>query len=149
MPFSVIVEHKDAILPRKSRPEDAGYDLFALTDITLGPWAQMIVDTGVTLAGLPDPPLPGWRSVLQIWPRSGMDAKFALHTGAGIVDYLYRGQILVLLKNQSDSTIVVEYGTAIAQAVIVPCYVGEVLEVSEATATSRGATGGIASARRY
>ena len=84
-----------------------------------------------------------WKSVLQIWPRSGTDAKLSLHTGAGIVDYLYRGEIKVLLKNQSDHMVEIHKGDAIAQAVIVPCYVGDVIEVTETNETDRGKSGGI------
>jgi dUTP pyrophosphatase len=155
--------HPDAIIPTRKHQYDAGVDLCALQYVVIPPWSQEVVDTGVELVELPELELASnppnylfdwssvyfgvfsseWKSVLQIWPKSGLDANKALHTGAGIVDYLYRGRVLILVKNQSDNIIMIHKGDPIAQGVVVPCYVGEVEETMENNETERGATGGI------
>jgi len=145
MTFEVRKIHPDAIIPTRKHSADAGVDLYALWSVTVNPWSQGVVDTGIELVSLPLPNFgaPDWISVMQIWPKSGLDSGVALHTGAGIVDFLYRGEIKVLIKNQSDRIVEIKKGDAIAQGVIVPCYVGDILEVSETNETERGKSGGI------
>jgi dUTP pyrophosphatase len=146
MSFSVRKVHPDAIIPRKKLEKDAGFDLFALSETVIQPWSQVIVDTGVELVELPYSYINDlWSTGLFIWPRSGLDAKFALTTGAGVVDYLYRGRILVLLKNESYVEVIIPYGSAIAQAIIHPVWAGGVEVVTESKDTERGASGGITS----
>ena len=144
MSLEVKIVHEKAIVPHKKHYNDAGYDLFALDEVVLPPWSQSIVDTGLELAHLPmmnnD---ANWESVMQIWPRSGLAAKLCVDTGAGIIDASYRGPILVLLRNESDTEVRIPYGKSMAQAVVVPCYVGDIVEVTETNETERGATGGI------
>lgn len=143
--------YPDAILPTRKHRFDAGIDFYSYEDERIAPWGQLVIDTGIELVELPEIEIfenvvwNTWKSVLQIWPKSGLDAKMALHTGAGIVDFLYRGRVLILVKNQSDSSIMIRKGDSVAQGVIVPCYTGEVIEVSETNETERGATGGIVS----
>lgn len=142
--FKVKLVHEKAIKPSKSRKLDAGFDLYALDDVVIAPRSQMIVDTGVELVELPDVYKVNWSTVMLIWPRSGLDAKFALTTGAGVVDYLYRGQVLVLLKNESDDRVIIPYGKAIAQALIQPVWVGDLEVVDYSIESERGNRGGIA-----
>jgi len=147
MSFSVRKVHPDAIIPRKKLEKDAGFDLFALSSVVIPPWSQIIVDTGVELVELPYSYINDlWATGLFIWPRSGLDAKFALTTGAGVVDYLYRGRILVLLKNESYVEVNIPYGSAIAQAVIHPVWTGGIEVATESNETDRCASGGITSA---
>lgn len=145
--FKVKLVHEKAIKPSKSRKLDAGFDLYALGDVSIAPRSQMIVDTGIELVELPDVYKVNWSTVMLIWPRSGLDAKFALTTGAGVVDYLYRGQVLVLLKNESDDRVIISYGKAIAQALIQPVWVGDVEVVDYSGGSERGSQGGITEAR--
>jgi len=142
--FRVKLVHEKAIKPSKSRKLDAGFDLYALDDVVIAPRSQMIVDTGIELVELPDVYKVNWSTVMLIWPRSGLDAKFALTTGAGVVDYLYRGQVLVLLKNESDDRVIIPYGKAIAQALIQPVWVGDLEVVDYSIESERGNRGGIA-----
>ncbi len=170
MPFLVRKIHPDAIIPTRKHKFDAGVDFHALWGVTVHPWSQGVVDTGIELVELPVPeniieiptrlypesdfmmfgkPILNkeWKSVLTIWPKSGLDAKFCIHTGAGVVDYLYRGEIKILIKNQSDRVVEIKQGDAIAQGVITVCYVGDAVEVDTQNETERGATGGIVEAK--
>ena len=156
MPLSFRKVHPDAIIPARKHEGDAGIDFYSIEDERIAPWSQIVIDTGIELVELPCLPLNGWdyltqemlgntwKSVLQIWPKSGLDADKALHTGAGVIDCLYRGRVLILVKNQSDNIIMIRKGDPVAQGVVVPCYVGPVEESSEGSETERGKTGGIA-----
>lgn len=145
--FKVKLIHEKAIKPSKKSIVDAGFDLYALDDVVIAPRSQLIVDTGIELVELPDMYKQNWATSLLIWPRSGLDAKLAVTTGAGVVDYLYRGQILILLKNESDDRVIIPYGKAIAQALIQPVWVGDMEVVDYSGESERGSKGGIVEAR--
>jgi len=146
--FKVKKIHEKAIMPSKSHLLDAGYDLYALDDIRIKPRSQVVVETGIELVQLPVPSMDGyWETVLLIWPRSGLDSKLAVTTGAGVVDTTYRGQILVLLKNESDDSVIIPYGKAIAQALIQPVWAGGMEVVDYSGESERGSRGGIVDAR--
>ena len=91
--------------------------------------------------------MPNLNICYQVWPKSGLDAKYGLHTGSGIIDSGYRGEILVLLKNMSDNPIIISAGSPIAQLIPVlidPSYMEEVSDISEVS--DRGESGGILTA---
>jgi dUTP pyrophosphatase len=129
-----------AVIPNKKFPTDAGYDVYAVEEVEIPAKAQAIIKTDVQLAEChPD-------IVLQVWSRSGLDSKFGLHVGAGIIDSSYRGEILICLKNMSTVAYTVKVGDKIAQ--LVPIHLPKVLvkEVIDVQETERMAQGGIAEA---
>jgi dUTP pyrophosphatase len=80
---------------------------------------------------------------VQIRPRSGLAFKngiTCLNT-PGTIDSDYRGEVKVLLVNLGDEDFVITRGMRIAQMVIAPVVQAQVVEVSEASATARGAGG--------
>jgi dUTP pyrophosphatase len=132
-----------ATIPTKKFPSDAGWDLYSAEEIAIPAHTQYSVKTDVQLAGINWSHVPEHCCVLQLWSRSGMDAKKGLHVGAGIIDQNYRGELVVLLKNMSDQTQHILIGDKIAQ--LVPLYLPltEVEEVLEIDETDRGEQGGI------
>ena len=74
--------------------EDAGMDLRAAEDVTLGPGVPQLVPTGIAIE-LP----PGHEA--QIRPRSGLALKHAitLPNSPAPIDPGYRGEIRVILLN--------------------------------------------------
>ena len=127
----------DAIIPSRKFGGDAGLDVYALDTVYIDSHSQDVLRTGIALAGAPE------NCVIQIWSKSGLDARLGLHVGAGIVDPNYRGEILVLLKNMTSHSVGINKGDAIAQLVIVPCMRPQVEIVEELEATDRGGQGGI------
>lgn len=146
----------NAIFPTKKNPDDAGWDFYATGEVTLEPNSQAIFDTGWELVEVDQPHFlsslgkdylvdifEGMRCALFAWPKSGMDAKFALHIGAGVIDHIYRGPILLLLKNEGNRIISIPYGTAVAQLVPMLYMNQSFAEVRETGASDRGSDGGI------
>ena len=103
----------DAIAPCKSRPEDAGYDLYASEAKTLQPGDSAVISTGIAVA------LPSF-SVGLIWPRSGLSVKHCLETGAGVIDSNYRGVVAVKLYNFGSEAYEISKGDRIAQLLVMP-----------------------------
>lgn len=124
-----------AKMPTNKFNEDAGLDIFSLGNEAIEARGQLIVRTGIKLKYM----APGY--MLQVWPKSGLDSRLGLHTGAGIIDPNYRGELLILLKNMSDIPIYITKGQAIAQLVIVRFMS---LDNNVTGETVRGETGGIA-----
>lgn len=135
--------HDDAKLPTRKHETDAGWDLYSVDRVVIEPHGQEIVHTGIELADVSDDDRFA-NIVLQVWSRSGLDAKHGIHVGAGIIDEGYRGELLVLLKNMGNNPFLVKKGDKIAQfvpLVVVPVTVEMAESVSE---SDRGRAGGIA-----
>ena len=102
-------------LPAYATPQSAGMDLRAniQSPITLNPLERKLIGTGLYMA-LPE----GYEA--QVRPRSGLALKHGLTVlnSPGTIDADYRGEIMVLLVNLSDTPFVVNDGERIAQMVI-------------------------------
>jgi dUTP pyrophosphatase len=123
-----------AVLPMRAHPGDAGLDLCALEGQTLAPGERALVRTGIAIE------LPVGHAGLVV-PRSGLAARhgIALVNAPGLIDEGYRGEIKVLLLNTDRAEpFVVEPGTRIAQLVVVPVTVSDVVELDELAASARG-----------
>lgn len=107
--------HPDAVLPAYAHgpQEDAGMDLFSVSDALLEPGVPQAVPTGLTME-IP----PGYEA--QIRPRSGLAFKHAISVpnSPGTIDPGYRGEIKVILINLGRERYQVSKGDRIAQMVI-------------------------------
>jgi dUTP pyrophosphatase len=104
----------DVPVPAYSHPGDAGADLAAAEEVTLGPGERALVRTGVAIA-LPD----GYAAFVH--PRSGLAAKHGVTivNAPGTVDAGYRGEIKVtLLNTDRERPVSFQRGDRIAQLVI-------------------------------
>jgi dUTP diphosphatase len=104
----------DLPVPAYSHPGDAGADLAAAEEITLGPGERALVRTGVAIA-LPD----GYAAFVH--PRSGLATKHGVTivNAPGTVDAGYRGEIKVtLLNTDRERPVSFQRGDRIAQLVI-------------------------------
>ena len=125
-------------LPEYATPQSAGMDLRANIDspITLKPMARQLVPTGLYIA------LPAGFEA-QIRPRSGLALKHGITvlTTPGTIDADYRGELMVLLVNFSDTDFVINDGERIAQMVIARHEQGTFEPVDILDETERGAGG--------
>ena len=137
MDIKVYKKHKDATLPTRKHPEDAGLDLYCLEDISLLSNSISVHRTGISLV-IP----PGFFGLIK--PKGGSNHL----VGAGVVDENYRGEILVKLVNPNEySNLNFVKGSAIAQIIIVPVIYPTPLEIDydpeKKLSTTRGSSGGI------
>jgi dUTP pyrophosphatase len=67
--------------------------------------------------------------------------KHSIDTGAGVIDYDYRGPVGVILFNHSDNEFVISKGDRVAQLILEKISMAEVLEVEVLSETERGTDG--------
>lgn len=125
-------------LPAYATSQSAGMDLRANIDesIVLHPMERCLVPTGLHIA-LPQ----GFEA--QIRPRSGLALKHGITVlnTPGTIDADYRGELMVLLINFSDTDFVINDGERIAQMVVARHEQIEFQLVDELDDTERGAGG--------
>ena len=133
--FSLNVKRltSDASLPRLAHAGDLGYDLFSAEDAVIPPGKQHKVKTGVALQ-FPD----GWGGIIK--DRSSL-ASARVYSSAGVIDGGYRGEIILLLRNDSSADYAIKKGDKVAQIIPVKATVLEVVELDELSDTSRNEKG--------
>jgi len=119
-------------LPSRAYPKSAGYDLRSAERTILYAGVTTPIRTGVKLQ-LPE------NTSGQIWPRSGL-AKMGFSV-RGIVDEDFRGEIIVVMQNNTLLDVEIEEGTKIAQLLIVPVIHPKMDIVKELDESSRGEQG--------
>ena len=106
-------------------------------DVTLAPGQRMGIPTGIAIA------LPSPDYVALVFVRSGMGFRhgIGLSNGVGVIDSDYTGEIRVGLVNLSDTAYTIQPDERIAQLVVMPVCLPDILEVEELDQTERGAGG--------
>ena len=128
-----IVLSADAIMPIRGDDGAAGYDLFSSEDVTISKWDRSLVKTGVFME-IP----PGYYG--RIASRSSMGMK-CQDIGAGVIDSSYRGEIKVLIINQSNEEYKIDKGNKIAQIIFEAFHVFQFEQVTSLNETERGTKG--------
>lgn len=128
--------HKDAVLPFRANPGDAGLDLFAAEEKLIKPGEAELISTGIIIE------LPVGTEA-QVRPRSGLALKHSVTVlnSPGTIDEGYRGEIKVILINHGKEEFQVEKQMRIAQLVIAPVTKVHITQVDEVSDTKRGAEG--------
>lgn len=83
-----------ATMPFYAHAGDAGMDIRANADVDIAPGETKIIPTGFKTA------IPSGY-MIEIRPRSGLNAKTPLRVGHGTIDEGYRGEYGVILTNNS------------------------------------------------
>jgi dUTP pyrophosphatase len=118
--------------------EDLGYDLFALEGVTLAPRTTVKVRTGICVEARH--PATGAPLGLLVRDRSSMAAR-GVATTAGVIDAGYRGEILILMTNLTDTLVELKAGEKIAQMIPVPVLTGDVQVVDSLEDSARAEKG--------
>ncbi|MGH7239095.1 MAG: dUTP diphosphatase [Candidatus Saccharimonadales bacterium] len=145
--------HPDAVIPTSAhggKYPDSGYDLFSIKEVVVNPHSSEVIPTGIAIE-LPKPDRAwvegvGWLNMkyeAQIRPRSSHRLYHNLVVSLGTIDCGYRGDVGVIVHNQSnDVPYVVKKGEKIAQLVIGMNPEVEWLKTDgELASTSRGQDG--------
>lgn len=138
----------NAKTPTRAKPKDSGLDLYARLDepLRLEPGQQCRVNTGIAIELPPSgfysesfgAPWMTWEA--QVRPRSGMTNR-GLLVPLGTVDNGYRGDVGVVIFNNSFKYHVIRDGDRIAQLVVCPVVLPELVEVEALSETERGSDG--------
>ncbi len=123
-----------AITPKRVTPGSAGLDLYLIRKIEIPTQSTVVVDTGWQIE-LPK----GHFGLIKI--KSGIAINYGLTENAGVIDSDYRGNLKVALTNVSSSPVKIAKGEAVAQLLVIPCWMGEVAEVPVLSDTTRGEKG--------
>ena len=111
--FKVQLLYKGAKTPVKADSGAAGYDVFSTANCTIKPGTRQLVPLGIKIE-------ISNQFYLRVAPRSGLSVR-GIDIGAGVVDSSYRGEVKVLVINNSNEDFKVESGTKIAQFILERC----------------------------
>jgi dUTP pyrophosphatase len=125
---------KGAEAPEYALESDAGFDLKAFENVSIFPFDQKSVSTGIAVE-IPE----GYVGIVR--DRAGIVQKMNVHTVAGTFDSGFRGEVSIILVNMNDKTIEIEKGMRIAQIILVPVIKAEIKEVKKLSSTERGDKG--------
>lgn len=139
---------EDAIIPHRSREGDACFDLYTRKDCVILAKSKDIVPTGIAMQLTKD-------LEAEIRPRSGISLKGleCKHFGIdetviadidviqGTIDSNYRGQINIIVRNNSNCDVVIPRHTKLAQMKMNYVPDVELVEVEELSESNRGENG--------
>jgi dUTP pyrophosphatase len=129
--------HEDAVVPTYGTDGAAGFDFYALEEVTLLPGQTQLIKTGLAMA-IPQ----GYE--IQVRPRSGMSLKtsFRIANAPGTIDSDYRGECCVIGTNNSEyEHITIKKGDRIAQGVLSRVPQANFQVVEDLDDTDRGSGG--------
>ena len=122
--------------PKPAYHDDAAIDLHSRINCRIRARGFQGVPTGVAIELE-----PGYEA--QIRPRSGLALKqgIGILNSPGTIDTGYRGEIVAILMNFSDSEFVIEKGDRVCQIAIRPVPNVELEEVEELSGSERSSRG--------
>ena len=128
-----------AVIPKYSKPGDAGMDLHAVSlDLAVnsdGKVVKIIIDSGLAFE-IPK----GF--VGLVFPRSSVHSSgVRLANSVGVIDSGYRGPVKAVFDVKPDETYMYNVGDRFAQIMILPYPDVEFEEVEELSSTERGEGG--------
>ena len=125
----------NAILPQRATVGSAGFDLYSSLElpIEIAPGERVLIPTGIAIE------LPDNNYVVYIYARSGLSIKngITLSNCVGVIDSDYRGEIKVGLINLSDKAYIINPADRIAQMVISPIIIPELIVSDNLNNTDR------------
>jgi dUTP pyrophosphatase len=125
---------KEAEAPEYALDTDAGFDLKALENVSIFPFDQKKVSTGIAVE-IPE----GYVGIVR--DRAGIVQKMNVHTVAGTFDSGFRGEVSIMLVNMNDKSVEIEKGMRIAQIILIPIVKAKITEVKKLSETKRGEKG--------
>ncbi|MBP3929763.1 MAG: dUTP diphosphatase [Peptostreptococcaceae bacterium] len=138
----------NAVVPKYAHATDTGFDLYTSEDILLDPHSTGIAKTGLAFE------LPaGWGIMLRnrsgitvkgcpvVLPFDNLDIKIPVTVFIGTLDEDYRGEVGIMVRNESKYTIIIPKGTKLAQGVLEKIHQATFTVVEELSETTRGEGG--------
>lgn len=139
MQLNIKKVNPNAKIPTRATEGSAGYDLYACieNEIIIKYNEIVKIPTGIAI-GLSDKNL-----VALIYARSGLAINNGINlpNSVGVIDSDYRGEIIVGLKNNKNVNYKIKPFERIAQMVITPIILPEIVIVDSLDKTTRGDNG--------
>lgn len=140
----------EAQVPTRAEAGSNGYDLYSIEETFIPQGKTAVIDTGIAIDLTGENYAPNLIPYFEIKDRSGLASK-GLRTGAGVVDYSYRGPIKVVIHNLNNTSMydtktdkhgyLIKKGDRIAQGIIQLSMIQSPVVVDELTETERNAGG--------
>ena len=111
IPINVKQVRDGARLPMRATDGSAGADICCVEPFSIAPGERVGVSTGLSFE-IPQ----GYYG--RVAPRSGLAVRHGIDVLAGVIDSDYRGELIVLLVNFSDTPVEFAAGDRIAQLII-------------------------------
>lgn len=131
--------HPDAKIPERSNNTDAGLDCFSVVALVIPVGQTVKVDTGISLELVPNSDDFNNYAIF-VMERSSLGSK-GIARRAGVVDFGYRGPLVICLTNHSDKPYQILKGDKIAQLVVQRVEMPRIEEVEQLSTTSRNSNG--------
>jgi dUTP pyrophosphatase len=122
---------ENAKLPIRGSDLAAGIDIMANEDIIIPPGQRSPINTGIALVAPPG-------TYARIALGSGLVVKHGIDLGSGVIDEDYRGEIKVVLINNSTIPFQVQSGDRIAQLILEKILRAVPEEMKDLSETIRG-----------
>lgn len=122
-------------LPQRQHATDAGADLISAEQLGIYPGEQKMIDCGVAVK------IPQGYAGFVFNRSSQGKLGISIPHGVGVIDSDYRGNIKVILKNNSDDVYTILVGDRIAQLVIMPVMLADFVDMWNDTKRGTGGFG--------
>ena len=144
--------HKDAVLPEYAHETDTGFDLFTCEDLVLKAYEKGMARTGLifelpegmgmqvrnksgnTVKGVPVVLFDPLRETIE-------ESRIDITVYLGTVDCDYRGEVQIMVKNETHRVVIIPKHTKLAQGVLEKVIHDDFEEVEEVNDTDRGEGG--------
>ena len=131
---------KGGHVPGRATGGSAGVDLRACCGdegILLASMERALIPTGIAIE------LPGPTHVALVFARSGLALRegLAMANGVGVIDSDYRGELQVPVVNLSNAPLHIANGERIAQLLVMPVEIPDMIEFDNLSQTERGEGG--------
>jgi dUTP pyrophosphatase len=128
--------HPEAKIPTYATDGAGCFDIYSAEEDIVKAGSSRIFDTGVQFE-VPE------NYVMLVFSRSGHGFKHDIRLGncTGIIDHDYRGNLMVKLRSDDTTSLYIDVGDRIAQAMIIPFSKVHFTVVDELSETVRGSGG--------
>lgn len=123
-----LLEH--GIMPKRGKKDDAGFDIFLPSDITLWPHDTVVIDTGVCVE-IPD----GYAGMFVV--RSSV-SKTGIIIQPPLIDKGYTGELHIIAVNTSAKKYQYSKGERLCSLLVFPIFTGDLEQVDELAESERG-----------
>lgn len=136
---------ENASLPTKGSEKAAAVDLYACIDepIVILPNQSYVFGTGIA-CDIPE----GYFGAITVRSSIGIKRQLMLMNSLGVIDEDYKGEIMMGLYNYGKKPQIIQPNERVAQMILLPYAVYDIIEVDELSESERG-EGGIGSTGKF